>query len=329
MITVNNLSKTFCYYEKETGIKGSIRNLFKRKEIFKEAVKNVSFTIEKGEIVGFLGPNGAGKTTTLKMLSGILHPTSGEAKVSGFIPWERKDAYKRMFAFVAGQKSQLWPDLPALESFRLNRYIYEVPQNEYEKRINELVELFNVKDFLKVQARRLSLGERMKMELIASLIHSPRILFLDEPTIGLDVVSQENIRKLIKKYAKEYNTTIILTSHYMRDIEELCNRIIIINKGEKIYDGSLQSVRGLNGEHRIIKLIFSKTIEKEDLNKFGEILNYEGMKCEIKISGEARTVASEILESLPVLDISIEEAPIEETIAYLYGKGHLKVEGKL
>jgi ABC-2 type transport system ATP-binding protein len=228
IINAYHLCKTFEFYEKDEGKKGLVKNLLFRKKAYRRAVKDVSFSIEKGEIVGFLGPNGAGKSTTLKMLSGILYPTSGTLSVMGYIPWERRNEYKRRFSFVAGQKSQLWIDLPAHESFRLNKTIYDVPDKEYDARVSELVELLDVKDFLKVQVRRLSLGERMKMELIASLIHKPEVLFLDEPTIGLDIISSEKIRNFIREYNEINQTTIILTSHYMRDIEELCNRTIII-----------------------------------------------------------------------------------------------------
>jgi len=322
LITVSNLSKTFSYYEKESGIRGSAANLFRRKRVFKEAVKGVSFSIEKGEILGFLGPNGAGKTTTLKMLSGILYPSNGTAKVAEYVPWERKNAYKRMFAFIAGQKSQLWPDLPATESFRLNRYIYEVGESDFNTRVGRLIELFGVGDLLKVQARRLSLGERMKMELIASLIHAPQILFLDEPTIGLDIISQQNIRELLRTYAIENATTIILTSHYMRDIEELCKRVIIINHGEKIYDGDLENVRQLGGAHRVIRLSFSREVEKAELERYGTVINLTGRKAELEITGESRNIAAALLGSMPVDDIGIEEVPIEKGIAILFsGKG--------
>ena len=321
IIEVRNLAKTFSYYEKEAGLKSSAANLFRRKRLFKEAVANVSFSIEKGEIVGFLGPNGAGKTTTLKMLSGILYPTGGTANVAGYVPWERKNEYKRMFAFVTGQKSQLWPDLPAAESFRLNRYIYEVGEADFNARIGRLVDLFGVGGLLKVQTRRLSLGERMKMELIASLIHNPGILFLDEPTIGLDIISQQNIRELLRSYAAENGTTVILTSHYMRDIEELCPRVIIINKGERVYDGALNDVRQRGGGGRLIRLTFSREVERAELERFGAVTSFDSRKAVLEITGEARTAAAALMERLPVDDIGIEDIPIEKGIALLFSEG--------
>jgi ABC-2 type transport system ATP-binding protein len=324
IITVNHLCKTFKFYEKDAGKKGLLKNLLFREHAYRYAVKDVSFSIDKGEIVGFLGPNGAGKSTTLKMLSGILHPTSGTASVMGFTPWERRNEYKRRFSFVAGQKSQLWIDLPAHESFRLNKTIYDVPDKEYEQRVNELVELLDVKDFLKVQVRRLSLGERMKMELIASLIHKPEVLFLDEPTIGLDIISSEKIRNFIKEFNRLNQTTIILTSHYMRDIEELCNRTIIINKGEKVYDGSLQSIRSLTDETKRIKLKFDRQVDTIELQTYGKVLSHEKSEAVIEIHGGVRSVASELLSRLPVQDISIEDIPIEQNIALLYQGGGKK-----
>ena len=221
IIKVKNLSKTFIYHKKPEGIKGSIKALFFREKLKKESVKNVSFEIEKGEFVGFLGPNGAGKTTTLKMLSGILTPTSGIVSVLGYKPFLRENEYKMQFAIVMGQKGQIWPSLPAIETFNLLKKVYEVPENIFRKRLDEFTELLDVKDILNVQVRKLSLGQRMKMEVIASLLHNPKVLFLDEPTIGLDVISQKNIRNFLREYNNKYKTTIILTSHNMDDVEEL------------------------------------------------------------------------------------------------------------
>ena len=318
IINVNQLCKSFEYYEKEEGKNGLIKNLLYREKAYRKAVRDVSFIIEKGEIVGFLGPNGAGKSTTLKMLSGILHPSSGTASVMGYTPWERKNDYKRRFSFVAGQKSQLWIDLPAHESFRLNKTIYDVADKEYNSRVSELVELLEVKDFLKVQVRRLSLGERMKMELIASLIHKPEILFLDEPTIGLDIISSEKIRNFIKEYNHINQTTIILTSHYMRDIEELCDRAIIINKGEKIYDGSLENIRSMSNDTKLIKLKFNEIVDSNLLQSYGKLLKVESGEVVLEIHGNVRCTASELLDRFPVQDIAIEDIPIEQNIALLY-----------
>lgn len=242
IITVEHLKKDFTYYKKEDGLKGSLKNVFKREMLTKEAVNDISFSVETGEIVGLLGPNGAGKTTTLKMLSGILCPTSGNIQVDGFTPWERKDEFKRRFAIVMGQKNQLWWDLPAIETFYLNKCIYDVPDDVYKKRVEELSDLLEVKELLQIQARRLSLGERMKMEILAALIHDPDILFLDEPTIGLDIISQQKIREFLKVINEEKKTTIILTSHYMGDVEALCKRAVIINHGKLVFDGKLDDL---------------------------------------------------------------------------------------
>lgn len=242
VIRVEHLKKEFEYYKKGTGLQGSLHNLFHREMLKKEAVKDISFSVERGEMIGLLGPNGAGKTTTLKMLSGILFPTAGEVEIDGYIPWERKNAFKRRFSIVMGQKNQLWWDLPASDSFYLNKCIFDVPDGEYRRTVEELSELLDVKDLMNVQVRRLSLGERMKMEILAALIHRPDILFLDEPTIGLDILSQQKIRDFLKTYNEQTKTTVILTSHYMRDIEELCRRAVIINQGQLVYDGTLADI---------------------------------------------------------------------------------------
>src|SRR3989338_8982134 len=229
VITLSHLKKYYRVHEKEAGFMGSIRSLFVRKYQTVRAVDDLSFEIAEGELVGFIGPNGAGKTTTLKVLSGLLYPTSGFVSSLGYTPWDRKPAYQKQFSLVMGQKNQLWWDLPAIESFILNKEIYEVPAEKYKKTLDELVDLLEVRDILKIQVRKLSLGQRMKMELIAALIHSPKILFLDEPTIGLDVVMQKKMRDFIKEYNRRFKATIILTSHYMDDVKELCERVIIID----------------------------------------------------------------------------------------------------
>jgi ABC-2 type transport system ATP-binding protein len=324
-IEVHNLCRDFEYYEKESGVKGSVKNLFHREKNIRHAVKDISFDINEGEIVGFLGPNGAGKTTTIKMLSGILYPSSGQITVNGFIPWERKNEYKRQFSFVAGQKSQLWNDLPAGESFYLNKCIYEIPDSLYNNTLEELVELFGVKDFLKVQVRRLSLGERMKMEMIAALLHKPKIIFLDEPTIGLDIVAQGNIRNFLKKYNKQNNTTIILTSHYMRDIEELCERSIIINQGSLVYDGALSEIGSQLSNKRVIRLTFNRCIPKEILEGYGEVTEYDETKVALEVESELLTmVTQKILSELPVVDLSIETISIERGIASIFTKNEVK-----
>ncbi|NOW06646.1 ABC transporter ATP-binding protein [Clostridium beijerinckii] len=321
IIKVNNLSKEFTYYEKDAGIKNSLKNLFSRKELIKTAVKDISFEIEEGEIVGFLGPNGAGKTTTLKMLSGILYPSGGSASIMGYTPWERKKEFKKQFSIVMGQKNQLWWDLPANESLYLNKCIYEIEDKEYKKTVGELTELLDVKDLLKVQVRRLSLGERMKMELIASLLHKPKILFLDEPTIGLDIISQRNIRDFINNYNKEAKTTVILTSHYMHDIEDLCKRTIVINDGKIVYDGDLKKVNEVFSKTKIIKLQLEVPVKSELLETFGKVKEHSGLNAILEINKtDIRNQSKMMLDKLPILDFNIEDIPIEEGIAMLYKK---------
>ena len=241
-IEVSGLTKAFRTYKKQPGFAGVLKGLVHRQYEQTVAVNDVSFKIEPGELVGFLGPNGAGKTTTLKMLAGLLFPTGGGARVLGHVPWERDDAYRRQFALVLGQKNQLWWDLPARESLELNAKIYGIPDDRFNRTVGELTELLGVKDKLNVSVRELSLGERMKMELIASLLHQPKVLFLDEPTIGLDVVSQKTVREFIRRHNREQKTTIVLTSHYMADIQELCERVIIIDHGKLFFDGKLAEI---------------------------------------------------------------------------------------
>jgi ABC-2 type transport system ATP-binding protein len=319
MIDVVNLCKTYEYYKKDTGLKNSFKNLFHRKKLYKNAVKDISFTIEEGEFVGFLGPNGAGKTTTLKMLSGILHPTSGNARVMGYVPWERNNEFKRNFSIVMGQKNQLWWDLPTNESLLLNKCIYEIDDSKYNNTLNELVEVLDVKDLLKIQVRRLSLGERMKMEIIAALIHRPKIILLDEPTIGLDLVSQRNIREFLKYYNTTYKATIILTSHYMKDIEELCTRTIIINKGQSVYDGKITEINGVLKDAKIIKIRFSTHIDKDVLSQIGRIREYAGDYVVLEVDKTRLNEHSKtIMNDMPVVDLNIEEIPLDEAIEAIY-----------
>lgn len=319
VIAVDNLSKSFDYYKKKVGLKNSIKNIFHRERLVKEAVKQVSFEIEEGEVVGFLGPNGAGKTTTLKMLSGILIPTAGNATVLGYVPWERKKEFKMNFSIVMGQKSQLWWDLPANESFQLNKYIYEIDDKDFAHTLAELTELLDVKDLLDVQVRRLSLGERMKMELIASLLHKPKIIFLDEPTIGLDIVSQKKIREFLKYYNKMTKTTILLTSHYMNDIEDMCHRSIVINDGKLVYDGELDQINNLFNQRKLIKLQLIEPVDENVLKQFGTLKEYEGLSATIEVDkANLKERSKLILDNISIQDFNIEDIPIEEGVALLY-----------
>lgn len=320
-IRVENLAKSFTYYTKEVGVMQSLKNLFYRKTLTKHAVKDISFSIEAGEIVAFLGPNGAGKTTTLKMLSGILHPTGGNISVLGYKPYERKKEFKKRFAIVMGQKSQLWADLPAAESILLNRYIYQIEEQVYRRTLDELVELLDVKHVLNVQVRRLSLGERMKMELIAALIHKPELLFLDEPTIGLDIITQKRVREFLSYYNEHHNTTIILTSHYMKDIQDLCQRTLIINDGNMVFDGNLNQVNDVSAVFKIVKLKFADFVDADRLGIFGKVRQSDGYQATLEIPKEQiNSLSRELLDLLPIEDITIEEMPIEEVIVSLYDR---------
>nr|WP_246428012.1 ATP-binding cassette domain-containing protein [Paenibacillus phyllosphaerae] len=293
----------------------------------KEAVRGISFEIEQGEMVGFLGPNGSGKTTTLKMLSGILYPTSGAAQVFDYVPWERKKDFKMQFSIVMGQKSQLWWDLPANESLYLNKCIYELEDKAYTTALAELTELLDVKDLLNIQVRRLSLGERMKMELIASLIHRPKVIFLDEPTIGLDLISQKRIREFLKYYNQQTKSTIILTSHYMADIEDLCKRTIIINQGNIVYDGDLRRVNELFNAKKIIKLQFTDEVPRQALAGFGEVLEHDGMNAVLEIDKQDLQRYSKLmLDRFPILDFNIEDIPVEQGIESLYQRDGVRHE---
>jgi len=321
IIQVEHLSKEFSYYKKGTGLKGSLHNLFHREMLTKEAVRDISFAVAKGEIVGLLGPNGAGKTTTLKMLSGILYPTTGHAVIDGFIPWERKNEFKRRFSLVMGQKNQLWWDLPASDSFYLNKCIFDVDDAEYRKTVEELSELLDVRGLLNIQVRRLSLGERMKMEILAALIHRPDILFLDEPTIGLDILSQKKIRDFLRYYNEQTKTTVILTSHYMRDIEELCERAVIINQGQLVYDGALAEINHLMGDKKLLTLKGAEEIPAEKLAAFGKVREKKGAETVLEVpKGKLKETASAILASLPVEDFTVTEIPLEESIALIFKK---------
>ena len=322
-IEVNGLTKAFRTYKKQPGFKGAVKGLFHRQYEQTVAVNDVSFTIEPGELVGFLGPNGAGKTTTLKMLSGLLFPTGGSAKVLGHTPWERNDEYRRQFALVLGQKNQLWWDLPARESLELNAKIYGIPQDRFERTVAEMTELLGVKEKLNVSVRELSLGERMKMELIASLLHQPKVLFLDEPTIGLDVTSQKTVRDFIRRHNAEKKTTILLTSHYMADIQELCERVIIIDKGKLFFDGKLSEIVDRFADFKLVT-IQCQTIEgcsDEKLAKYGEVVEKSPEAIKFKVKRD-RVIATckALLDDLPVTDIDIQEVPIEDVIRQIFAR---------
>lgn len=321
IITVSHLKKYYQVHKKEPGLLGSLKSLFHRTYYDAKAVDDISFEIAEGELVGFIGPNGAGKTTTLKCLSGLLFPTSGKVEVLGFTPFERKNPFLKQIALVMGQKNQLWWDLPAMESFILNKEIYEVSEKHFRETLEELATLLDVKEILNIQVRKLSLGQRMKCELIAALIHSPKVLFLDEPTIGLDVVMQKKLRDFIKEYNKRYKATILLTSHYMEDVKELCERVIIIDHGKILYDGKLDDIVKKYAKNKLLSVVFSEKVDKEKLEKLGEIKEYDPPKVVISVERErSNHVAAKLLEHFPVDDLNIEEPDIEDIIRDVFSR---------
>lgn len=319
IIEIESLAKSYHVYQKKEGLSASILGLFRRQYRTVEAVRSINLTVEQGEFVAFLGPNGAGKTTTLKLLSGVLTPTSGTATVLGHVPWKRENAYRRRFALVMGQKNQLWWDLPAAESFRLHQHIYRIEPGQFERTRDELTELLDVGGLLGQPVRELSLGERMKMELIAALLHSPEVLFLDEPTIGLDVIAQHNIQTFLKEYQQLRQVTILLTSHYMKDVAALCRRVVIIAHGQIIYDGSLSGIMDQFGGRKIITLLFVGGQVPVNLDRYGEVLSVEPPRARLRVD---RTVVANVLSSIlaqhQAEDVSVEDPPLEEVIAEVF-----------
>jgi ABC-2 type transport system ATP-binding protein len=321
VIRVEGLSRSFRVYRKQPGLRGALHGLIRRDYTTLEAVKNVSFQITEGELVGFLGPNGAGKTTTLKMLAGLLHPTSGQAQVLGYVPWERKDGYRRQFALLLGQKNQLWWDLPARESLELNARIYGIPRAEYHRAVSEMTERLGVTDKLNVMVRELSLGERTKMELIAALLHQPRILFLDEPTIGLDVISQKSVRDFLRHHNTTRRTTVLLTSHYMADIQELCRRVIIIDHGSLFFDGRLDEIIDRFADFKLVTIqcASGQIGPRSRFVRYGELLEHSDLLVRLKVKRDrVIPVCKAILDELPVNDIDIQEVPVEDIIRELF-----------
>jgi ABC-2 type transport system ATP-binding protein len=322
-IEVQGLTKSFRTYKKQPGFAGAVRGLFRRQYEQLHAVQDINFSIEPGELVGFLGPNGAGKTTTLKMLSGLLYPTSGCATVLGHVPWQRNDDYRRQFALLLGQKNQLWWDLPARESLDLNAKIYGISDADRDRTVAEMTELLGVTDKLNVQVRELSLGERMKMELTASLLHQPKVLFLDEPTIGLDVVSQKTVREFLRSYNTKHKTTILLTSHYMADIQELCKRVIIIDHGKLFFDGQLAEIVDRFADFKLITIHCdgAPQCSADTLAKYGEVIEQTVDSVKLKVKRDRVVpVCKALLDELPVQDLDIEEVPIEDVIRSIFAR---------
>jgi ABC-2 type transport system ATP-binding protein len=320
-IVVEHLSKQYRVHKKPPGLLASLRSLVRREYQDVHAVSDVSFTLEQGELVGFLGPNGAGKTTTLKMLSGLLHPSSGSASVLGHEPWQREPRFQRRFSLVMGQKNQLWWDLPAIESLLLNKEIYGVSDAQFRTTLDELVELLGLESLLQIQVRHLSLGERMKCELAGALIHQPEVLFLDEPTIGLDVVMQHALRDFIRAYNQRRRSTIILTSHYMEDVKELCERVIIISRGRLIYDGRLDSIVERYTDERDLTATFHAPVPEGDLTSLGEIIEYRGERVTLRVPrSQLAERTSMLLAQFPVNDLAVAEPDVEEVIRKVFSE---------
>ena len=316
-IKISNLTKSFKMFKRSAGLKGAFKSFFNRQYTNFHALKNISIEINKGEIVGILGENGAGKTTLIKLMVGLLHPTNGEVIIDGYNPWKRKHDYLKNVAIVMGQKNQLWWDIPASESFLLNKHIYQIEDAKYNETLNELVDLLDVRDKLDVQVRRLSLGERMKMEIIASLLHRPSLVLLDEPTLGLDVISQSKIREFVRYYNSKYNATFIITSHYTKDIQEMCQRVLVLNNGSQIYDGLFNDlIKAINPERRLV----FEFPEQTDLNHIDSL--HAGFEFQIQDNiltaqlpeSQLRELLSKLLEKFSPQSMSFEDLPVEETM---------------
>lgn len=327
IISVTDLGKTYTVPEREAGVKAAMASLFNRQTRDVKAVQGVSFEIAPGEVVGFLGPNGAGKTTTLKMLSGLLHPTSGNASVLGFTPWQRDRAYLAQMALIMGQRNQLQWDIPVIDSYQLFKAIFRIDEADYNQRLNELVDWLQLQDLIRKPARNLSLGERMKCEIAGSLLHQPKVLFLDEPTIGLDVSMQRKIREFIAEYNRRTGAAVMLTSHYMADIEALCQRVIVIHHGTLLYDGDLPGLVSRFSPHKTIAVEFSEPLDAEgrqaaDAGRYGEVVSLSETRLEIRIpKAKTAAVASALLADLPIEDLTISEPPIEEVIEHVFATG--------
>ena len=316
-IKVEHINKSFKIFKREAGLIGAAKSFINRKYEYIDALKDISLSINKGEIIGILGENGAGKTTLIKILAGLIHPTNGKATINGHIPYKRKNNFLKKISVVMGQKNQLWWDIPASESFLLNQKIYNIEYNDYKKRLDELVELLNVENKLNVQVRRLSLGERMKMEIIAALLHNPEIVFLDEPTIGLDVVSQSKIREFVKDYNSRYDTTFLLTSHYMNDIQALCKRVFVIHEGKGLYDGDFDKL--IEKINPLKKLIFELESDN-DVNKLIQIIGKHKIELHqniltTQLSDEKMTqLITELFTLVKPKSFTVEELPVEESM---------------
>lgn len=319
VITISELAKHYQVPEREAGLKAAVTSLFNRKYKTIKAVDGISFNIEPGEVVGFLGPNGAGKTTTLKMLSGLLHPTSGHVRVLGFEPRHRPHDYLRQITLVMGNRNQLTWDLPALDSFDLQRAVYGIPVDQFKRTRDEFIELLDLGELVRKPVRNLSLGERMKMEIVAALLHRPKVLFLDEPTLGLDVTMQRRIRTFIAEYNKRYNATVLLTSHYMADVEALCKRVIVIHHGRLLFDGELSALVKQFSSYKTLSLSLPNT--DVELSKYGEVLSREDGRVTLRIpKAQTAQVTARLLTDLQVDDLTVEDAPVDDVIDQVFSQ---------
>ncbi|MEM9906455.1 MAG: ATP-binding cassette domain-containing protein [Cyanobacteria bacterium P01_D01_bin.44] len=322
MIDVNSLGKVYPVAVKEPGFKGTMAHFFRRQYRNVEAVKQVSFQIEPGEVVGFLGPNGAGKTTTLKMLTGLIHPSSGQVKVAGYTPFKREPRFLQKITLVMGQKQQLIWDLPTLDSLRINAAIYGLTPKQLRYRVDELADMLSLKDKLTQPVRKLSLGERMKAEMLAALLHRPQVLFLDEPTLGLDVNAQVAVREFLQEYNQRYQATVLLTSHYMADITALCDRVLLIHQGQLIYDGLLEGLLDRFAPYREVTVEFDCSLPLEKLSEYGELSTLEGCKAVFLVRRDQLTqTVSHLLADLAVKDLTVADPPVEAVIGRVFETG--------
>lgn len=323
MLSVQNLVKHYRVHARQPGLLSAIRSVFRRRYTVVPAVDGISFEIAAGERVGFLGPNGAGKTTTLKMLAGLLHPTGGSVRVGGHVPFRRERAFLRSIMLVTGQKQQLLWDLPPAETFELNRAVYEIPRVEYRRTLDELVELLELERLIQKPTRQLSLGERMKCELAAALLHRPKVLFLDEPTIGLDVTMQAAVRSFIRAYNEKHGATVLLTSHYMDDVAALCPRVIVIDQGHLIYDGSLEELVRKTRPDKRVTLRLGGPIPSLDLERFSAVeIQREDTQLQLQVSAEKlRDLVAWAVGQLPVVDLVVADPPLEEVLSELFARG--------
>jgi ABC-2 type transport system ATP-binding protein len=314
-----DLTKVYTVSERESGMTAALASLVRRRTEEVRAVDGISFDLAPGEVVGFLGPNGAGKTTTLKMLSGLLHPTAGALSVLGYVPWKREKAFLRQITLVMGQRNQLVWDIPAADSFELNRAIYRLPADDFKRTVDELAELLDLGPLLRKPVRNLSLGERMKCEIAAALLHRPQVVFLDEPTIGLDVTMQRRIRTFFADYNQRFGATVLLTSHYMNDVEALCRRVIVIHEGRLLFDGDLSSLVQRFTSHKTIVVQLETC--PEDMGVYGEVVSCEDGLVTLRVpKGETPRVTARLLADLPVIDLTVEDPPIEEVIERVFAQ---------